>query len=133
MQFDAVDASLVVLGVASAFMLVGIATFQLFDVQFSNTLFTVAGYDLSTAWILGYASILATIATNDNTDFNSLSDDVRNLEGYYLVAATGALALPIAYIVFPNSVGSFFSGSDLWGLVYVILVTSGQVAVGWML
>ena len=33
MEFDAVDAALVVAGLASAFMLVGIASFQLFDVD----------------------------------------------------------------------------------------------------
>ena len=43
------DAALVVAGLASAFMLVGIASFQLFDVTFSATQFTIAGIGLSPA------------------------------------------------------------------------------------
>ena len=133
MEFDALDAALVVTGIASAFMLVGIASFNLFDVDFGATLFAPSGYSLSTAWILGYASIVGTIVTNENTEWDSLSDDIQGLQGYYMVAAVSALALPVAFVIFPGSVGSFFSDSDLWGVLYVVLVTSGQVAVGWML
>jgi hypothetical protein len=48
-------------------------------------------------------------------------------------AAAATLMLPVAFIVFPNSVGSFFKSADLWGLVYVVVLTSGQAALGWML
>lgn len=133
MEFDALDASLIVTGLASAFMLVGIAQFQLFDVTFSATQFTLGGIGLSTAWILGYGSIVLTIATNDNTDFQSLSDDIQGLQGWYLGAAVGTLVLPVAFIALPNTVGSFFQSSDLWGLLYVVGVTAGQFALGWML
>ncbi|ELZ45646.1 hypothetical protein C464_12030 [Halorubrum coriense DSM 10284] len=133
MEFDAVDASLVVTGLASAFMLVGIATFQLFDVDFSAVQFTIGGIGLSTAWILGYGSIVGTILTNDNTEFQSLSDDIQGLQGWYMAAAVGTLVLPVAFIALPDTVGSFFQSSDLWGLLYVIAVTAGQFALGWML
>ena len=133
MEFDAVDAALVVTGLASAFMLVGIAQFQLFDVTFSATQFTLGGIGLSTAWLLGYGSIVVTIATNDNTDFQSLSDDIQGLQGWYLAAAVGTLVLPIAFVALPDTVGSFFQSSDLWGLLYVVAVTAGQFALGWML
>mgnify|MGYP000754052556 CR=1 FL=1 len=133
MEFDALDASLIVTGLASAFMLVGIAQFQLFDVTFSATQFTLGGIGLSTAWLLGYGSIVVTIATNDNTDFQSLSDDIQGLQGWYLAAAVGTLVLPIAFIALPDTVGSFFQSSDLWGLLYVVGVTAGQFALGWML
>ena len=133
MEFDALDASLIVTGLASAFMLVGIAQFQLFDVTFSATQFTLGGIGLSTAWLLGYGSIVATIATNDNTDFQSLSDDIQGLQGWYLAAAVGTLVLPVAFIALPDTVGSFFQSSDLWGLLYVVGVTAGQFALGWML
>jgi hypothetical protein len=53
MEIDAIDASLLVASLASAFMLVGVATFQLFDVSFSETLFAPAGIGLSTAWVIG--------------------------------------------------------------------------------
>jgi hypothetical protein len=133
MEFDAVDAALVVAGLASAFMLVGIASFQLFDVDFTATQFTISGIGLSTAWILGYASIVGVIVTNDNTDFQSLSDDIQGLQGWYMAAAVGTLVLPVAFVALPDTVGSFFQSSDLWGLLYVIAVTTGQFALGWML
>ena len=133
MEFDAVDAALVVAGLASAFMLVGIASFQLFDVDFTATQFTLGGIGLSTAWILGYASIVGVILTNENTDFQSLSDDIQGLQGWYMAAAVGTLVLPVAFVALPSTVGSFFQSSDLWGLLYVIVVTAGQFALGWML
>ena len=133
MEFDAVDAALVVAGLASAFMLVGIASFQLFDVNFTATQFTLGGIGLSTAWILGYASIVGVIITNDNTEFQSLSDDIQGLQGWYMAAAVGTLILPVAFVALPDTVGSFFQSSDLWGLLYVIAVTTGQFALGWML
>lgn len=133
MEFDAVDAALVVAGLASAFMLVGIASFQLFDVDFTATQFTLGGIGLSTAWILGYASIVGVIITNDNTEFQSLSDDIQGLQGWYIAAAVGTLVLPVAFVALPDTVGSFFQSSDLWGLLYVIAVTTGQFALGWML
>ncbi|MDB2273014.1 hypothetical protein PM022_00380 [Halorubrum ezzemoulense] len=133
MEFDAVDAALVVAGLASAFMLVGIASFQLFDVDFTATQFTISGIGLSTAWILGYASIVGVIVTNDNTEFQSLSDDIQGLQGWYMAAAVGTLVLPVAFVALPDTVGSFFQSSDLWGLLYVIAVTTGQFALGWML
>ena len=133
MEFDAVDAALVVAGLASAFMLVGIASFQLFDVDFTATQFTLGGIGLSTAWILGYASIVGVIITDDNTEFQSLSDDIQGLQGWYMAAAVGTLVLPVAFVALPDTVGSFFQSSDLWGLLYVIAVTTGQFALGWML
>jgi len=133
MEFDAADAALVVTGLASAFMLVGIATFQLFDVNFGATQFTISGIGLSTAWILGYGSIAGTILTNDNTELQSLSDDIQGLQGWYMFAAAGTLIIPVAFIVFPDTIGSFFQSSDLWGLLYVVGVTAGQFALGWML
>ena len=132
MEMDAIDASLLVSGLASAFMLVGVASFNLFDVAFSDTLFSPAGFGLSTAWVIGYASIIATIVTNDNTEFQTLSDDIQGLQGYYMAAAVGTLALPVAFVVSP-AVADFFTSADLWGLIYVVAVTSGQFALGWML
>jgi hypothetical protein len=133
LSMDAIDASLFVLNTMAGFLLVGIGQFDLFGVQFAETLFSPAGIGLSTAWIIGYAAIVGTIVTNDNTALSDLSDDVSNLEGYYLVAAVATLALPVAFVVFPDTVGGFFKSADLWGLAYVIVVTSGQAALGYML
>ena len=133
MQFDAIDASLFVLNTMAGFLLVGIGTFELFGVDFGATLFSPAGIGLSTAWVIGYLAVIGTILTNDNAELANLADDVQNLEGYYMAAAAGTLLLPIAFVVFPDTVGSFFRSEDLWGLGYVVLITSGQAALGWML
>lgn len=133
MEFDAVDASLFVLNTMAGFLLVGIGTFELFGVNFGAELLAPAGVGLSTAWVIGYAAVVGTILTNDNAEISELSSDIRDLEGYYYVAAAGTLLLPIAFVVFPDTVGSFFKSADLWGLAYVVLITSGQAALGWML
>lgn len=133
MEMDAVDASLLVLNTMAGFLLVGIGSFDLFGVDFAATLFQPAGIALSTAWVIGYAAVVGTIVTNDNAELSSLSDDVQDLEGYYMTAAVGTLALPVAFVLFPDTVGSFFRSADLWGLSYVVLITSGQAALGWML
>ena len=133
MSMDAIDASLFVLNTMAGFLLVGIGTFDLFGVDFSQTLFEPFGIALSTAWVIGYAAVIGTIVTNDNTELQSLRGDIEDLQGYYMVAAVGTLALPVAFVVFPDSVGSFFQSEDLWGVMYVVLITSGQAALGWML
>jgi len=133
MKMDAVDASLLVLNTMSAFLIVGIGKFDLFGVDFAATLFSPAGFGLSTAWVIGYAAITTTILTNDNAELSSLGNDIKNLGSYYMIAAAATLLLPIAFIVFPDTIGSFFKSADLWGLVYVVVLTSGQAALGWML
>jgi len=133
LKMDAFDASLLVLNTMAAFILVGIGTFDLFDVNFANELFNLGGYSLSAAWLVGYAAVVGTIVTNNNTELASLGNDIQNLENYYMGAAAATLLLPIAFIVFPDTIGSFFKSADLWGLVYVVILTSGQAALGWML
>jgi len=133
LKMDAFDASLLVLNTMAAFILVGIGTFDLFDVNFANELFNFGGYSISAAWLVGYAAVVGTIVTNNNTELASLGNDIQNLETYYMGAAAATLLLPIAFIVFPDTIGSFFKSADLWGLVYVVILTSGQAALGWML
>jgi len=132
-SFNPIDTALLVIGLMSAFLLVRIATFDIFGVTFSAELFSVFGYSLSTAWVMGYAAVLGTLLTNDNTSFSTLNDDVRNLGEYYIATVVLTLTLPILFIVFPDSVGSFFLSEDLWGLMYVMIVTTGQGIMGWML
>ena len=133
LEMDAFDASMIVLNTMTGFILVGIGSFDLFGVNFSETLFSPLGFGLSTAWVLGYVAVITTIVTNDNAELTSLGDDIQDLQGYYAAAAAGTLLLPVAFVVFPNTVGSFFQSADLWGLSYVVLITSGQTALGWML
>jgi len=87
MKMDAVDASLLVLNTMSAFLIVGIGKFDLFGVDFAATLFSPAGFGLSTAWVIGYAAITTTILTNDNAELSSLGNDIKNLGSYYMIAA----------------------------------------------
>jgi len=92
----------------SAFLIVGIGKFDLFGVDFAATLFSPAGFGLSTAWGSGYAAITTTtILTNDNAELSSLGNDIKNLGSYYMIAAAATLLLPIAFIVFPDTIGSF--------------------------
>ena len=132
-SFDPLDASLWIVTLMSSFMLVGIASFELFSVEFASEFTSVAGYSFSTAWILGYAAIVGTIVTNENAELTDLQSDLEDLDQYYYYAAIATLALPIAFVVFPETVGDFFQSEDLWGLVYVGVVSTGQAALGWML
>jgi len=103
------------LNTMSAFLIVGIGKFDLFGVDFAATLFSPAGFGLSTAWVIGYAAITTTILTNDNAELSSLGNDIKNLGSYYMIAAAATLLLPIAFIVFPDTIGSFFKSADpLW-------------------
>lgn len=133
MKMDALDASLLVLNSMAGFIVVGIGTFDLFDVDFGEVLWTIGPAELSTAWVLGYAAIVATIVTNDNAQFGTLSNDIQNLDTWYAVAAAGTLLLPIAYVLSPDMIGGFFESADLWGLLYVVIITAGQGALGWLL
>lgn len=132
-KMDAIDASLLVLNTMAGFLIVGIGQFDLFGVDFAAELFNFGGYSLSTAWVIGYAAVVGTIVTNDNAELATLGDDIQDLQTYYMGAAIATLALPVAFVVFPNSVASFFKSADLWGLLYVVVLTSGQAALGWML
>lgn len=132
-SFDPLDMSLLVLGIMSAFIIVGIGHFDLFGVDFSEEMFTLAGFSLSTAWVIGYASIIGVIITNDNAELQNLRSDIEDLEQYYAITAVLTLGLPIAWVVFPDLVADFFQSEDLWGVVYVAIVSTGQAALGWML
>jgi len=132
MSFDPLDAGLTVLTLMSAFIVVEIATFDLFGVDFAATVTTIAGIDLSTAWVLAAGALAGTIATNDNTELSTIRDDVQNLDQYYYAAVIGSVGLLVAWITWP-AVPDFFTSEDLWGLVYVFVVTTGQFSLGWML
>lgn len=132
MEFDPMDAAFTVLTLMSAFIVVGIASFDLFSVDFSATVTTISGYELSTAWVLAAAALGGTILTNDNYELSDLPDEVGQLDQYYALAVVATLGFLLAWPIFP-SVSSFFSSADLWGLTYVGIVTTGQFVLGWML
>ncbi|QDX39845.1 hypothetical protein [Salarchaeum sp. JOR-1] len=131
-EFDPVDAGLTVATMISAFIVTGIASFNLFDVDFGAVAFTLAGHGLSTAYVIGALALAGTILTNENAQLSSLQEDAKDLGDYYYGAVLATVGLMVAW-VFVGDVSSFFSSSDLWGLVYVGVVTTGQFVIGWML
>lgn len=130
--FDPLDAGLTVLTLMSAFIVVGIASFNLFGVDFAASVTSVAGYSLSTAWALAAVGVAGTLVTNDNTKFSKLREDVDDLDQYYAGAVLATLGLLVAWPIFPQ-VPEFFQSQDLWGVIYVGIVTTGQFVMGWML
>jgi hypothetical protein len=132
MEFDPVDAALTITIAATGFMMVGIASFDLFDVSFGETALTLAGQDLSIAYLLSAGALAGTVVTNDNAQLSSLGDQVSDLDQYYYFAVLATGGLLVAWLFLP-SVPDFFQSQDLWGISYVAVTTTGQFALGWML
>jgi len=132
MKMDAVDASLLVLNTMSAFLIVGIGKFDLFGVDFAATLFSPAGFGLSTAWVSGYAAITTTILTNDNAELSSLGNDIKNLGSYYMIAAAATRYSRSRFLssLIPSA---HFSNRLISGGLRRRCPSSGQAALGWML
>lgn len=133
-SFDPEDIGLLVLGVFSAAVMVGIASVEAFGVSLSDT-FSVAGYSASIAWVIAVGTFAGTIVTNEHTELVSsdaydelMGSDMADMYGY---AVIGVAALFVAWVFFP-SVAEFVQSQDLWGVFYVGLVATGQIALGWM-
>ncbi|WP_435145626.1 hypothetical protein [Halobaculum sp. P14] len=133
-EFDAEDIGLLVLGIFASAVLVGIASVEAFNVGMSDT-FTVAGIQTSIAWVVSVATLVGIVITNDNTELFSKDglDELResDMAEAYVYATLGAAAVLVGWVFFP-AVSSFFKSSDLWGVVYIALMTVAQVAVGWI-
>lgn len=132
MQFDPTDAALTVGMMVSGFIMTGIATFSLFDINFSDVVWSSGSYELTTAYVISALALVGIVATNDNTSFETLKDDAQSLDDYYMYAVFGTVALMVGWVVVPD-VASFFQSSDLWGLLYVGVTTTASFAIGWML
>lgn len=132
LEFDPTDTALTLALAISGFIMTGIATFTLFDVSFTDTLFSLGGYDITIAYAMSVVAIAGTIYTNDNTELDSLSNDIKNLDDYYKYATVATLALVGAWLFIP-AVQDFFTSSDAMALVYVGVTTTGQFVLGWML
>jgi len=133
-SFDAEDQALLVFGLFSAAVMVGIAQVAAFGVSMSDT-FSVAGYSASIAWVLAVGSFVGTIVTNDHTDLMStdahqqlLDSDMDNWYGY---AVLGVAGLFVAWVFIPE-LAEFIQSQDLWGVLYVGLVATAQTALGWV-
>jgi len=133
-SFDWEDIGLLVFGLFSAAVMVGIASVEAFGVSMSDT-FSFAGYSASIAWVLAMGSFVGTILTNDHTDLLStdghrqlLDSDMADWYGY---AVLGVAALFVAWVFIPE-IAEFIQSEDLWGVLYVGLVATAQTALGWV-
>ncbi|KAB1185666.1 hypothetical protein GJR98_14575 [Haloferax sp. MBLA0077] len=133
MEFDPEDAALVVAMMVSGFIMTGIATFQLFDINFTDVVWSTGSTEITVALVISAASFVGTVATNDNTSLQTLKDDAEKLDDYYYGAIILTAGLMVGWVLLPNTVASFFQSSDLWGLVYVGITTTATFAIGWML
>ena len=133
-EFDAEDIGGLILGLFSAAVLVGIATVEAFGVSLADT-FTVAGYSASIAWVISVGTFLGTIITNDHTELLSTDgyDELMSsgMDSYYVYAVIGTAALLVTWVFIPQ-VADFVRSEDLWGVGYVALVGTAQIAIGWV-
>lgn len=131
-SFDPLDIGLLVVSLMSAFIMTNIATFDLFGVDFGASLFSVAGFGFSTAYVLSAGAVVGVIATNDNTSFAELRSDIEGLDRYYAGAVAVTLGSLVLWVVSPTFV-DFVQSEDLWGLVYTMIITTGTLVLGWIL
>ena len=133
MQFDPVDTALTVALMISGFIMTGVATFSLFDINFTDTVYSSGNITISVAYAISVVALGGIIATNDNTSLKSLKDDAEQLDQYYYGAILGTGALMVGWVLMPDTVATFFQSSDLWALAYVGVSTTAAFAIGWML
>ena len=132
MQFDPMDAGATVATFIGASSMAGIASWSLFDVSLSDVAFTLAGNDVTLATLLTVIALGVTIVTNDNADLSSLHQDAQKLDDYYYYSIVGAVGL-LAGWIFVGDVSSFVQSQDLWGVAYIAVSITAQMAIGWML
>lgn len=132
MNFDPEDAAATVAMFIGASAMAGIATWQLFDVNLSDVAFQLAGNDVTLAASLTALALAITIITNDNTSFSSLREDADQLENYYTFAILGSIVLLVGWVFIPD-ISSFVQSSDLWGVGYIGVSLTAQMAIGYML
>jgi len=133
-DFDAEDIGMLILGLFSALVLVGIGQVEAFGVSMADT-FSFAGYSASIAWVISVGTFLGTIITNDHTELLSTDgyDELMSsgMDSYYVYAVIGTAALLVAWVFVPE-VAEFVKSEDLWGVGYIVLVGTAQVAIGWV-
>jgi len=133
-NFDWEDIGLLVLGLFSAAVMVGIAEVGAFGVSMSDT-FTVSGYSASIAWVVAVGTFVGTIVTNDHTELISTDGHEQLLDSamddWYGYAVLGVAALFVLWVFVPD-VAEFVRSQDLWGVLYVGLVATAQTALGWV-
>lgn len=132
MAFDPGDAAATVATFIGSSAMAGIASWSLFDVNLADAAFQLAGNDVTLATLLTGVALLATIITNDNTSIKSLKSDAENLDDYYYGSIIACVALLVGW-VFVGDVSAFVQSGDLWGVSYIAVSLTGQMAIGYML
>ena len=132
MEFDAVDAALTMALAVSGFIMVGIAQFELFSLDFGEVMWSSGSIELTLAYVISVAGLAGTVLTNENAALDSLASDVTNLDDYYKYTVVAVAVVMVAWLFIPQ-VSEFFQSSDMWGLLYVAAVTTAQFALRWML
>ena len=132
MEFDPVDAGATVTTFIGTSSMAGIASWSLFDVSLSDVAYTLAGNDITLATLLTLVALAVTIITNDNAELSTLHEQAKELENYYYYSVVGSLGLLVGW-VFIGDVSSFVQSADLWGVAYIGISVTGQMAVGYML
>ena len=132
-SFDAEDIGALVLSIFSAAVMVGIASVEAFGVSTSDG-FTVAGIDTSIAWLLTLGTFGAIVVTNNHTDLigsdglDRLRDDMDDV---YAAAVVGTAALLVGWVLIPQ-LAEFFRSADLWGVIFIAITATSNVALGWV-
>ncbi|WP_053946695.1 hypothetical protein [Halolamina sediminis] len=133
-SYDPEDIGMLVLGMFSAAVMVGIAEISAFGFSLSDS-FTFLGNTTTLAWVVAVGTFVGTIVTNDHTDLLTaggprklLDSSLDDMYGYTVLAAGGLL---VAWVFVPQ-VADFVTGSDLWGVAYIGLVASSQITLGWL-
>ncbi|ELZ62287.1 hypothetical protein, partial [Haloferax sp. ATCC BAA-646] len=84
MEFDPADAGVTVALMVAGFIQTGIATFQLFDINFTDVIFSSGNIEITLAYAVSVGAFAGIIITNENTDLSSLKDDAEKLDDYYM-------------------------------------------------
>lgn len=126
---DIVAAAATFVGASS---MAGIATWDLFDVSLSDSVFALAGNDITLATVIVAASLLSIIVTNDNASLSTLHEDARELDDVYYYSVLASVGLLVGWVFVPD-VSSFVTGSDLTAVAYVLVSMVAHAAIGWLL
>ena len=134
LSFNPLDVGLLVATVLMTIVMAGLGTLEIFGFDFADPVFHVSALpvDPSMAWLVAVISLVGTVITNDNTGLSELRGDIENLPQYYAGAVIGTAALLVGWILIPG-LAAAIGGQDFFGLIFVALITTAQLVVGWML
>lgn len=135
-KFDPEDIGMLVLGILASGVMVGIVTVSAFGYSLDNTLFSVAGGEVSLAYLISLGTFAGILITNNNEDIIA-ADGYEKLQNsgmadYYVYVVLASAAVLVGWVILPDTVATFFNSADIWGVVYMGGMAASQVALGWM-